>query len=390
MIRPTRGRRHRYHLVLNKVRQIPRTKPKARAKARHPESAYDLGRVRTLHLLTHLNTRDDGHYDASPLGLAKLPTEERLAAFSPPPTVPPVTDILFDAWALTSVRERMPGRPPVANWLHGLAGWEPPETQVAWREEVGLLRGDSLTHVSAADLLADYPLKPHEVLRDITKRVGAELKNLAKKPAVSLPADLVALRRRQRRRPHAGRHGRGKAGSLDGLTILLPPEIGGLRDGTLDGRADFDADAKDSYDVADQWKNDHGQVRRKRVWDDEPKPPRMRQVRVIDCNPEAADAPENEAEGPRRWWRWYAQPRSADDDGSQTAELRQELFPHLSLTADLAQKLALRLGLDTTISAALAYAARWHDRGKARAVWQRAVGNPTYPAVVLAKGDGAR
>ena len=192
-----------------------------------PESAYDLGRVRTLHLLTHLNTRDDGHYDASPLGLAKLPTEERLAAFSPPPTVPPVTDILFDAWALTSVRERMPGRPPVANWLHGLAGWEPPETQVAWREEVGLLRGDLLTHVSAADLLADYPLKPHEVLRDITKRVGAELKNLAKKPARrSLPIWLrsedgnVAVHT-------LGDMAEGKAGSLDGLTILLPQRSAG-------------------------------------------------------------------------------------------------------------------------------------------------------------------
>jgi len=39
----------------------------------------------------------------------------------------PVTDILFDAWALTSVREKMPGRPPVADWLHGIAEWEEPQ-----------------------------------------------------------------------------------------------------------------------------------------------------------------------------------------------------------------------------------------------------------------------
>src|SRR6202011_3565486 len=41
--------------------------------------------------------------------------------------------------ALTSIREKLPGRPPVTDWLHGVSGWEPPETYVAWRKDVEII-----------------------------------------------------------------------------------------------------------------------------------------------------------------------------------------------------------------------------------------------------------
>ena len=66
----------------------------------------DRRRQKTLELLKQL----DG--DASPAALDKLDPAARLAAFAPTPTILLATDILFDAWALTTIRGKLPGRPP--------------------------------------------------------------------------------------------------------------------------------------------------------------------------------------------------------------------------------------------------------------------------------------
>ena len=79
-------------------------------------------RRRTLELLKKL----DG--DASPLRLGQLDEAEKAAAFSPPLDILTATDILFDAWAMTSIGGRLPGRPPVEPYLHGQRDWDPPET----------------------------------------------------------------------------------------------------------------------------------------------------------------------------------------------------------------------------------------------------------------------
>ena len=104
-----------------------------------------------------------------------------LTAFAPPPRILPVSDILFDSWALTTIRGKLPGRPPVEPYLHGLSGWEPPETQIAWRDEVGIITGELLQRFPPEDLIEDYPLKPHELLRDQSDRVFKRLAVLAKR-----------------------------------------------------------------------------------------------------------------------------------------------------------------------------------------------------------------
>jgi CRISPR-associated endonuclease/helicase Cas3 len=48
-----------------------------------------------------------------------------------------------------------------------------------------------------------------------------------------------------------------------------------------------------------------------------------------------------------------------------------------------------RLGLAEPEAAAVTLAARWHDIGKARKVWQRSIGNIRYPDLVLAKSSGS-
>src|SRR5205814_8085935 len=121
----------------------------------------------TLTLLESINGKS-----ASPAALAALPENERLAAFTATPTILPTSDILFDAWALTTIRGKLTGRPMVEPYLHGVAEWQPPETHVAWRKEVGIITGGVLGQHGPEDLLEDYPLKPHEVLRDNAIRVG--------------------------------------------------------------------------------------------------------------------------------------------------------------------------------------------------------------------------
>src|SRR5262249_38325300 len=115
--------------------------------------------------------------DVSPAALGNLDRQLRQAAFAPTPTILPVTDILLDSWALTTIREKLPGRPPVEPYLHGVEDEKKAETYLAWREEVWELRRQFATDNErkefedyAADLLEDYPLKPHELLRDSTFR----------------------------------------------------------------------------------------------------------------------------------------------------------------------------------------------------------------------------
>ena len=81
------------------------------------------------------------------------------------------------------------------------------ETYVAWREEVWELRREftdaddrkQFEHF-AADLLDDYPLKPHELLREPSYRAFKHFESLAKRH----PLERVWLLELQRRRRQQG------------------------------------------------------------------------------------------------------------------------------------------------------------------------------------------
>jgi CRISPR-associated endonuclease/helicase Cas3 len=344
----------------------------------------------TLDILTKLGG------DASPSALSALPAAERTAAFSPPPAVPPVSDILFDAWALTTVREPLPGRPPVADWLHGLSDREPPETHVAWRQEVSVIwpkKGGKLRVLSdserrhlgtlASDLLEDYPLKPHELLRDRTDRVVRELESIIarhpERPVWVMDDDgrveaelLRELLPDDRKRATA---------ALAGRTVLLPPEVGGLSGGMLKGAAEPPQEAA-TLDVADEWFDEQDRRRRVRIWPDKPdeaeRTREMRRVRVIDLKPEADDA---EAAGDPgaadagRFLEFWVRPGSADDEGSRSAAGEQELDEHNRAAGEFAEAIAGKLELPAAVGQAVVFAARHHDDGKARKVWQLGIGN---------------
>ncbi|MBI3270404.1 MAG: type I-U CRISPR-associated helicase/endonuclease Cas3 [Planctomycetes bacterium] len=349
---------------------------------------YDERRRRTLKLLDSLKTRGDSRHDCSPASLGELPAAQRQEAFTPPPVLVPTTDILFDSWALTSVRETLPGRPPVADWLHGIEEWEAPQTQVAWREEVAIVAGTLLDSYKPDDLLDEYPLRPHEVLRDRTDRVVKHLKRLeSDRPptpvwvvtdsgsvTVTTLSELLSV---------------SPEDELRGRAILLPPSAGGLEDGFLQGSAKYEKAS--AYDVSDRCYDEQGEVTRGRVWDDATRPRGMRWIRTIDSrpDPDETNGTDERPSGPR-YWHWFGKSRNADDDGSRAAAAPQTLEEHLATAAARALEFVSKLDLREPEATAVVLAAKWHDLGKRRGVWQRSIGNRGYPGVVLAKSGNGR
>jgi CRISPR-associated endonuclease/helicase Cas3 len=274
-----------------------------------------------------------------------------------------------------------------------MKGWEPPETYVAWREEVGLIRDALVERYPPSELLGDYPLKPHELLRDRSDRVLKHLKKLAEralaqegsKPFVwRLDVDNVTV-------VPLDEVKNWEVADIAAKTVILAPALGGL---TATGQLDGDAEPSETlrYDVADEWRGENGEPQRARVWDAGP-PPGMRLVVRIDT---ALSDDETDEEGvgteSRRYWCFCVLPRAVDDDGSRSARLTQTLDRHLELAGQFAAAIAAKLGLGeergADLAGAITLAAKWHDLGKRRAVWQRSIGNVDYPARVLAKPGG--
>ncbi len=221
-------------------------------------------------------------HDASPAAFdalaANVEREEIENAFAPTPVIKHATDILYDAWAMTTIMGSLPGRPAVAEYLHGVEDGKRAETQVAWRDEVQLLGEEQLALASPGDLLEDYPLKPHELLRDATVRVVAELERIVERLDAEAPGksetlrawvvardgtvqwyplmELVALDRRGE-----------WIIDLRDCTVILPPRAGGLTfghsAGFLNGGKAWTADVQ--YDISDQWSDQSGRPMRSRV-----------------------------------------------------------------------------------------------------------------------------
>ncbi len=346
----------------------------------------DLGlrRQKTLDLLRKLNG------DGSPDALSKLKLDERLAAFSPTPTTLPTSDILFDTWALTSIEGKLPGRPTVEAYLHGLSDDDPPRTTIAWRAEVEELTEAILSQnkLKPADVLDLYPLKPHEELsaptygrnkvfeqlelisaRDSKRNSDKRLSAWVIDPDGSVtiyPLEKLVEKDRQNN-PRI---------ELGGRTVMLPPLAGGFSKGMLKGDEPFSEAIE--YDVSDQWYVDAAKTvkSRIRVWKDDEgfaeKTKDMRLIRRIDI---PSDGDNEDAEGSS--WHWFTRPKTADDYGSKIAELPITWQDHTTDVEHGAKKLAdVLLKSHPDLHQALVLAARFHDLGKMRVKWQRGIGNP--------------
>jgi CRISPR-associated endonuclease/helicase Cas3 len=337
-------------------------------------SELDLARQRTLALLLRLQG------DASPANLATLPAHDKGEAFAPLPQILLATDILFDAWALTTIRDKLPGRPPVEPYLHGISDWEPPRTQIAWREEVNVLKTELLlSKYPPQDLLEDFPLKPHELLSDRSDRVFTHLEKLAERNGDQVvwlmehdgtikPEKLSSLADKNQKE------------RIENRTVLLPPSIGGLNAGHLDGTS------KSAKDVSCEWFNKDDERRRFRCWNsDETETKGMRLIRSIDtsANQESEDVEPAES----TIWFWFERPLSGDSDGSRFQQKPVLWKTHTRDVEREATRIAKAI-LPQELQQVLIVAARFHDLGKRRPLFQRMLGN--FDARVLLAKSGRR
>lgn len=349
------------------------------------EKTPDAQRQKTLALLHEIVNRHNAN--ASPHSLSQLDLKARSEAFAPTPTILPSTDILFDAWSMTSIRERMPGRPIVEPYLHGIQDWEPPETTVAWREEVGVIVGELLMEYPPKDLLEEYPLQNHELLRDRTDRILVELEKLANhypdKPlwivdetgevdVVSRLADLVPREKKDQQTLKS---------RLENNSIILPRDVGGLtKQGLLNGDYLGNIDAsgqieKFNNDVSDV-RTESGNRIRMRIWRDGNEQyieilSRYRSILQIKIPGDE----ENEDSLPRTW-RWYELPIARENSKHAVHPLLWK--SHTDDVVRRAREIVDNLNLPVEIKNAIVLAAEFHDLGKQRARWQQAIGRPKH------------
>jgi CRISPR-associated endonuclease/helicase Cas3 len=220
--------------------------------------AFEAARWETKKLLDRLpacswiEERHDGSPSALGALMRSLTEDERNAAFAPKPRILPVTDILFDTWALTTIR-KLPGRAAVEPYLHGVTD-DVFTTEFAWREEVGLLTGKTAGD-NIEELLSEFPLKPHETLRVPTfakNGAYAQLETIRERQP-SCPAWVIEVNGDVTAYPTLDevlkQQGKKYAHSLAERTVILPPKAGGLTaTGTLDGKVGHSDGIE--YDVA--------------------------------------------------------------------------------------------------------------------------------------------
>ncbi len=339
----------------------------------------------TLALLRRWDGASSAGIDVSPRNLRQLlnalEPHEREAAFSPKPATQPLTDILLDAWSLTSIH-RMPGRPEVAAYLHGLTH-DAPETYVAWRKELPALHGHGAEERALRDWFAACRIEAREKLRERADRVKKALAELVKAHRKEMPDrdfPVVVLDER----------GEAKWSRLSEIidhdfnlayrTVVLPVEAGGLdahgmlcaKATGLNGEIDV-AEDDTSATPRERWlyiRSAEGE-RYERLLTGERAdslPQGLREQERIVLKEQAEDL-ENASEALDLLL--MVSPRQSALENPETAKARQTLKEHTKAIATQMARIASALGLDNSIQDALVEAARWHDRGKDRPVWQR-------------------
>jgi len=323
------------------------------------------------------------------------------AASTPEPTMVDLTDILLDAWSMTSITERMPGRAEVAPWLRGIAD-ELPQTTIAWRAELDLFKDDPNPQKPLKAIFAKHRIRTHESLTTNSYRVVAFLKEIKKKRPELLDTRVVVKFSRDLIVKTIG-----KLIDDDGIlnadpTLIFPATFGGLDKGMLSHKAIPPAPKPDdpppeSLDVADEpgYEPREDALARRRIlikrtddgWKAVPLPGGA--AIPADLNLEASYATSPllfKAIAKMDLRVRLVQPVAFDEEGDPVRSLvmlspvadkakkeDQLLTEHVRDVETEAQRIADELGLKDPIRAALRFAARWHDEGKKAAIWQNYV-----------------
>lgn len=346
--------------------------------------------------LKRLPRREGGGHDASPLALRNLMAKAK-DGIAPKPGTVPLTSILLDSWALTSLKGRLPGQPEVADYLHGLEN-EQPETYVAWRAEISHLAKVEDSSEWLESWFKHCRIESAERLRDASQRVLGQLKALAKRLKDDPP--VVVLNERGEPTMHRLSEILDE-NMLRFQTVILPVEVGGLTpEGLLKGDEESASDVAEVSGTRKRLLLDFvdGEYSVRPIVENELDMDMLNSIRS-ETNPAS---PEEVAERIARHYKWQVsqliplQGVSEVDEDAKQSFLALLVEPKRAITEDpesagrreqptveehcqLAEKWAARfadvLALEEPQKQALTIAARWHDRGKDRRIWQRAIYN---------------
>jgi CRISPR-associated endonuclease/helicase Cas3 len=295
----------------------------------------------------------------------------------------------------------MPGRPAVEPYLHGIDDRQLPETHVAWRDEVWELRkrqresevgrDQCVFEAFATELVDDFPLKPHELLREPSHRAFKHFEALAKR-LPDAPVWLLDEQGAVKALTLSALADKNRKDRIEGRTVLLPPDAGGLAGGMLDGASERANDVSCGwFDEEGDWRpwaDESGLPYRVRVWSDDDaydeKTKGMRRVRSIEF-----ESDEFQEGDDLRRWDWY---EAHALEGGRTATREVEWQTHVNDVVSNVRRIVGGLSLPQDIADAIVLAAKLHDHGKKRERFQITLGNRDYPDRLLAKSgrSGAR
>lgn len=360
--------------------------------------------------------------DVSPKALAafkKTLTPKQIDdASSPKPKMVELTDILIDAWSMTSIVAPMPGRPEVAPWIRGIAD-ELPQTSIAWRSELDLLKDIPDPRKVLKAIFAKHPVRPHESLAVNSYRVVEFFQEVKKKRpdllttnvVIKLSRDIVIRTIQQ-------------IIDDDGIlnadpTLILPATLGGLEKGMLSHKAilaarDFDSPPARSLDVADHDGYEQSEEARPRLriliertnegWKAMP----LAGGEEIPPDLELDSYYENSTElfndlKKRDFRVRLTQSIKFDNEGERIKSLvllaptlkrkkpnNQKLTEHVGAVEAEAERISDALQLEAPIRSALLFTAKWHDEGKKADIWQYFIGRTEEHPYYLGKGASPR
>ncbi len=336
--------------------------------------------------------------DVSPNALAtlrqSLTCTQIEQATSPKPATLELTDILLDAWSMTSIIEPLPGRPEVGPWLRGISEWEPPQTTFAWRAELDLDGFADLDLDDIEEWFDTHRILPHETLSVNTADASVWVKErwaaipeveqmmLGARPMIVDRAGVEiftigdVVDRLARKTADAD-------GFLRDAAVIIPVSFGGILRGLLDPtepKLGKNADQQPGDEPAGILKTFYYSI------DVADARGRYRGVVEKSAEGQRTEMPLAQNTGkPARPTRYSLDLVSNDQrtlqvvsyvargEKTELGSKPETLKQHVGKVRRNADRIIQMLGLakDNPIRRALEFAADWHDKGKERERWQR-------------------